>query len=56
MDFTDKAVFGQQMGETVAWAVDRRRGDMTIVGEEGKGVGEYVGGGSEGKVFPELGK
>lgn len=29
---------------------------MTRVGEEEKGGGEYVGGGSEGKVFPELGK
>lgn len=58
MDFTDKAVFGQQMGETAAWAVECRRGEMTIVGEEGKGggVGGCVGGGSEGKVFPELGK
>lgn len=47
------AVFGPQMGETVAWAVECRRREMTRVGEEG---GEYVGGGCEGKVFPELGK
>lgn len=32
MDFTDKAVFGQQMGETAAWAAEWRR----RVGKEGK--------------------
>lgn len=39
MDFTDKAVFGQQTGETAAWAVECRQREMTIVGEEGKDVG-----------------
>lgn len=58
MDFTDGAASGQQMGETAAWAAERRRREMTMVGEEGKGGkgGGRVGGGSEGKVFPELGK
>lgn len=45
MDFTDEAVFGQQMVETAAWAVECRRREMTIVGEEGKGGGVHVGGG-----------
>lgn len=37
MDFSDKAVFGQQMekGGAAAWAVECRRGEMTIVGEGG---------------------
>lgn len=39
MDFSDKAVFGQQMGETAAWAAEWRRREMTGVGEEGKSVG-----------------
>lgn len=39
MDFTDKAVLELQTGETVAWAVECRRRQMTIVGEEGKGGG-----------------
>lgn len=56
MDFTDRAASGQQMGETAAWAAECRRREMTIVGEEGGLGGGHVGGGSEGKVFPELGK
>ena len=39
MDFTDKAVFGQQMGETAVWAAECRRRGMTVMGEEGKGGG-----------------
>lgn len=54
MDFTDKAVFGQQTGKTAAWAVECRRRELTIVGEEG--TGGFVSGGSKGEVFPELGK
>lgn len=38
MDFTDEAFFGQQMGETVAWAVECRRREMTRREEE-EGVG-----------------
>lgn len=29
---------------------------MTRLGEEGKGGGKSIGGGSKGMVFPELGK
>lgn len=54
MDFTDKAVFGQQMGETAAWAVGEQMKRDDKSWKSGEGV--YVGGGSEGKVFPELGK
>lgn len=48
MDSTDKAVSGQQMGETAVGAVECRRRRMTRMGEAACG--------SEGKVFPELGK
>lgn len=54
MDLTDTAGFGQQTGGNSSVGCQRR--EMTIVGEEGKGWGECVSGGSEGKVFPELGK
>lgn len=36
MDFTDKTVFGQQMGETVAWVVEYRGRKLAKAGEEGK--------------------
>lgn len=52
MDFSDKAVFGQQMGETAAWAAEWRRREMS----GRRGEEQYVGGGSEEKVFPELAK
>lgn len=42
MDFTDKAVFGQQTGKTAAWAVECRRRELTIVREEGTGDGGGV--------------
>lgn len=56
MDFTDKAVFGQQMGGncSVGCGAQTERDDES--GRRGEGWGEYGGRGSEGMVFPELGK
>lgn len=45
MDFTDRAVFGQQMGETAA-SVDEERDEGERGGEGGRGS----------SVFPELRK
>lgn len=41
MDFTDVAVFGQQMG---GGAMESRRREMAIMGEEGNGWGDCMSG------------
>lgn len=54
MDFTDGAVFGRLTGVGGGRWRGLERDDTS--GRRGEGRGQCVGGGGEGKVFPELGK